>query len=96
VRASAAQGLELEPPSGRHFLLANRAGARLALGDKVAALQDANAAAACGPPSFTTAYIRQVRGFRVQGLGAPSRAPDSAAVARRGTGMPSQCALLWA
>ena len=48
-------------PNGRHLLYANRAGARLQLGDKRGAADDAATAAECGPPSFTTAYIRQAR-----------------------------------
>jgi hypothetical protein len=54
------QALELDAPNGRHLLYANRSGARLQLGDKLGAAEDAAAAAECGPPSFTTAYIRQV------------------------------------
>lgn len=42
------------------MLLSNRSGARLTLGDKIGALEDANAAAAAAPPGFHTAYIRQV------------------------------------
>ena len=55
------QALELGVPNGRHLLYANRAGARLQLGDKRGAADDAATAAECGPPSFTTAYIRQAR-----------------------------------
>ena len=55
------QALALGIPSGKHLLYANRAGARLTLGDKQGAMEDANEAAACGPPSFTTAYVRQAR-----------------------------------
>ena len=44
-------------PTVRHLLYANRAGARLQLGDKRGAADDAATAAECGPPSFTTAYI---------------------------------------
>lgn len=57
------EALELGLASGRHLLYANRAGARLSLGDKQGALEDANSAASCGPPSFTTAYIRQVEAY---------------------------------
>ncbi|KAL4444073.1 hypothetical protein ABPG75_011810 [Micractinium tetrahymenae] len=54
------QGLELQPSAGRHLLLSNRSGVRLEMGDAEGALDDANAAAACAPASFTTAAIRQV------------------------------------
>ncbi len=56
----AVQGLEANPSRGRHLLLSNRSGARLALGDYQGALEDATAAVECGPPDFTTGYIRQV------------------------------------
>ena len=55
------QALALDVPTGKHLLYANRAGARLTQGDKQGAVEDANAAASWGPPSFTTAYVRQVR-----------------------------------
>jgi hypothetical protein len=58
--ASYTEALGLDTPYGRHLLLANRSGARLQLGDSRGALQDADAAAECGPPSFHTAIIRQV------------------------------------
>ncbi|EFN56786.1 hypothetical protein CHLNCDRAFT_59647 [Chlorella variabilis] len=54
------RGIELQAPAGRHLLLSNRSGVRLELGDAEGALQDANAAAECAPPDFTTATIRQV------------------------------------
>ena len=54
-------GLEAGPQRGRHLLLANRAGARLALGDAAGAAADADEAAALAPPGFTTCYIRQAR-----------------------------------
>lgn len=54
------QGLELQPPVGRHLLLSNRSGVRLEMGDVEGALADADAAAQCAPASFTTAAIRQV------------------------------------
>ncbi|PSC75352.1 tetratricopeptide repeat 1 [Micractinium conductrix] len=57
------RGLALEPPTGRHLLLSNRSGVRLELGDAEGALEDASAAAACCPPGFTTAAIRQVEGL---------------------------------
>lgn len=53
------EGIEQEPPSGMHMLYSNRAGARLASGDKIGAINDANAAAALSPEGFHTAYIRQ-------------------------------------
>ena len=53
------EGIEQEPPSGVHMLYSNRAGARLASGDKIGAINDANAAAALSPEGFHTAYIRQ-------------------------------------
>lgn len=62
--ASYTEALGLDAPYGRHLLLANRSGARLQLGDSQGALQDANAATECGPPSFHTAVIRQVLSFR--------------------------------
>ena len=58
--ASYTEALGLDAPYGRPLLLANRSGARLQLGDSRGALQDANAAVECGPPSFHTAVIRQV------------------------------------
>ncbi len=61
MRCLTMQALELGVPNGRHLLYANRAGARLQLGDKRGAADDAATAAECGPPSFTTAYIRQAR-----------------------------------
>ena len=54
------EGIEQSPPSGIHMLYSNRAGARLALGDKSGAVDDANTAAALSPQGFHTAYIRQV------------------------------------
>jgi hypothetical protein len=51
--------LWLQACTGRHLLLSNRSGVRLELGDAEGALQDASAAAACAPPDFTTAVIRQ-------------------------------------
>ncbi|KAK9822827.1 hypothetical protein WJX81_006228 [Elliptochloris bilobata] len=45
---------------GRHLLLANRAGARLALGDAAGAAADADESASLAPPGFTTCYVRQV------------------------------------
>ena len=54
------EGIEQSPPSGVHMLYSNRAGARLALGDKTGAVDDANTAAALSPQGFHTAYIRQV------------------------------------
>lgn len=54
-------GLEAGAQRGRHLLLANRAGARLALGDAAGAAADADEAAALAPPGFTTCYIRQAR-----------------------------------
>jgi len=58
--ATFTKALELGVEGGRHLLLANRAGARQAMGDPAAALQDADEAAARSPPGFHTAYIRQV------------------------------------
>lgn len=57
------QGLEAEPPRGKHLLYANRSGANLTLGRKDQALQDANSAAESAPADFSTAYIRQVHPF---------------------------------
>lgn len=54
------QALELDVPQGKHLLHANRAGVRLTLGNAEGALHDAQAAVQLAPPSFTTAYIRQV------------------------------------
>ena len=54
------QGLEADPPRGKHLLYANRSGANLTLGRKDEALQDANCAAESAPADFSTAYIRQV------------------------------------
>ena len=54
------EGIEHSPPSGVHMLYSNRAGARLALGDKSGAVDDANTAAALSPQGFHTAYVRQV------------------------------------
>lgn len=54
------RGIELAAPTGRHMLLSNRSGVRLEMGDAASALDDANAAAECCPPEFTTAAIRQV------------------------------------
>jgi tetratricopeptide (TPR) repeat protein len=54
------RGIELAAPTGRHMLLSNRSGVRLEMGDAAGALDDANAAAECCPPDFTTAAIRQV------------------------------------
>lgn len=54
------QGLEADPPRGKHLLYANRSGANLTLGRKDEALQDANSAAESAPAEFSTAYIRQV------------------------------------
>lgn len=53
------EGIEQNPPSGAHMLYSNRAGARLASGDKIGAINDANTAAALSPEGFHTAYIRQ-------------------------------------
>ena len=53
------EGIEQNPPSGMHMLYSNRAGARLASGDKIGAINDANTAAALSPEGFHTAYIRQ-------------------------------------
>jgi hypothetical protein len=53
------EGIEENPPSGLHMLYSNRAGARLASGDKIGAINDANTAAALSPEGFHTAYIRQ-------------------------------------
>ena len=61
--ASYTEALGLDTPYGRHLLLANRSGARLQLSNSRGALQDAAAAAECGPPSFHTAVIRQVLSF---------------------------------
>lgn len=54
------QGISLGA-AGIHLLYANRSGARLTLGDVEGAKEDADRAANSGPPSFTTAYIRQVQ-----------------------------------
>ena len=54
------QALELDIPQGKHLLHANRAGVRLTLGNAEGALHDAQAAVQLAPPTFTTAYIRQV------------------------------------
>jgi len=48
-------------PCGRHLLLANRAGVRLATGDAAGAAADADDAAACAPPGFAAARVRQGR-----------------------------------
>ena len=58
---AATQALEAGGLRGRHLALANRSGARLALGNATGAVDDAVAAAEAGPPSFTTALIRQAR-----------------------------------
>ena len=57
--AHSMQALELRPSYGAHLLLANRSGARLAMGDAEGALQDARDAVAAGPPGFTTGYVRE-------------------------------------
>ena len=59
-------GLEASAQRGRHLLLANRAGARLALGDAAGAAADADEAAALAPPGFTTCYVRQARVFALR------------------------------
>ena len=59
------EGIEQDPPSGLHMLYSNRAGARLASGDKIGAMNDANSAAAISPEGFHTAYIRQACHFSV-------------------------------
>ncbi|KAK9850808.1 hypothetical protein WJX84_002450 [Apatococcus fuscideae] len=61
------QGLEADPPRGKHLLYANRSGANLALGKLDDALADANRAAECGPAEFSTAYIRQVEAQAAKG-----------------------------
>ena len=62
------QGLEARPTAGSHLLLANRSAARLATGDGQGALADAEAAIACAPPGYTTAFVRQVGGRLGWGL----------------------------
>lgn len=59
------EGIEQNPPSGMHMLYSNRAGARLASGNKAGAINDANTAAAMSPEGFHTAYIRQACHFSV-------------------------------
>ncbi|CAL5228541.1 g11695 [Coccomyxa viridis] len=61
------EGIEQNPPSGAHMLYSNRAGARLASGDKIGAINDANTAAALSPEGFHTAYIRQVEAYAALG-----------------------------
>lgn len=53
------EALQMDPPHGRHMLLANRSAAYLANGDAHNALEDATAAVECCPDAFTTAGIRQ-------------------------------------
>ncbi|KAK9816074.1 hypothetical protein WJX74_010856 [Apatococcus lobatus] len=61
------EGLEANPPRGKHLLYANRSGANLTLGRKDEALQDANSAAESAPADFSTAYIRQVEAYAAKG-----------------------------
>ena len=56
------KGIDLGLSRGKHLLHANRSGVRLTLGDAQGALEDAQAAAQLGPPTFSTAYIRQASG----------------------------------
>lgn len=52
------EALTLNPPHGRHLILANRSAAQLASGSAAEALDDARAAVSCSPPDFTTAAVR--------------------------------------
>lgn len=52
------EALDLDPPHGRHLLLANRSGAKLSAGDAAGALDDAAAAVEVAPPEFTKAGVR--------------------------------------
>lgn len=51
--------IDLNPARGKHLLLSNRSGTKLAMKDAEGALEDAIAAIECAPPEFTTAAVRQ-------------------------------------
>lgn len=60
AEAAYSKALDLNIPTGKHLLLANRSGVRLSLGNADGALTDAQAAVSLAPSGFTTAHIRLV------------------------------------
>ena len=51
--------LAANPPQGNHLIYANRSAAYRSIGHHAEALADADAAVACAPEGFSTAFIRQ-------------------------------------
>ena len=76
------QALDLQPPRGRHVLLANLSATRLARGNAPAALAAAEEAVACAPPAFTTADVRAADALFALGRFADAAAALEAAAGR--------------
>ena len=74
--------LDLQPPRGRHVLLANLSATRLARGDAPAALAAAEEAVSCAPPAFTAADVRVADALFALGRFADAEAALEAAAER--------------